>query len=484
MKKKTIHLIIAFSIFVVLVTPVKAQGVEGIDLLILPSDIKINTTETRSINLLIINNQNFVDTISLSVWPPTTWSDIGLDEIRTTLEKGNVNLPPGSNATVRLSFTVASSANEAITTFIVTAKSIASPNVSSSKFVNIRVVRKTDVYISGLTLDKYLLEPEECVLITTTITNFGSNVGSYRLQTDVKTGSLMLTRFDDFIEQIEAMSMKTITKTYCFEKHTIAGTYTVEVTLKNILNKFVDGRSASVRIKEESNIMYEKSVSYTPFAQTKTIKVKNEGNVLEYDFYVTETVSEFISKFFYPETQPASFESVDGKVSYRWLVDSLEPGQEVQIKYEIRFFSIWFSGLLLIILIFFAFTYVYRPTIKKTARAVGHLKRGKEISVLLELKNSTIHEIKTLVITDSIPPIVQLDQTFETIKPTTKKTEAGTELTWKIKSLQPLEERVLTYRIKPVVDVIGSIKLPSATVSYVDNKKQKKTASSHSVEIK
>jgi len=86
MKKKTIHLIIAFSIFVVLVTPVKAQGVEGIDLLILPSDIKINTTETRSINLLIINNQNFVDTISLSVWPPTTWSDIGLDEIRTTLE--------------------------------------------------------------------------------------------------------------------------------------------------------------------------------------------------------------------------------------------------------------------------------------------------------------------------------------------------------------------------------------------------------------
>ncbi len=478
MNKK--FLITSVCLILLLGTSVKAAEDNEVELLVTPKDISINTTEVKSVNLTVINNQESEDSFSLSVWPSTTWSGI-----TPNLERDKVlNLGPGENSTIRLFFTVAPSADEIVTTFLVNVRSLTNNNVSDSDAVNVRVIRKTSIYISDMKLDKYLLDPADCVNITVTITNFGSDSGPYKLQTELKSGSFVIKRFDNYIDLVESASIKTISNSYCFDKYVTSGSYTIETTLKTGLNKFVDMRTTTLKIKAESNIVYDKSVVYNPFAQIKTIKIRNEGNIVEKNFYVTESVSEFVSKFFYPAEEPTISESVDDRVSYKWLIEELKPGEEKEIRYEIRFFSIWFSGLMIIIVVFFAFSYTYRPRVRKTASVIGPLKRGKEISVLLEVRNATIHEIKNVIINDTIPPIASLVEKFDTMKPSKKKTDGGIELTWKIKSLQPLEERVFTYRIKPVVDIIGSIRLPSATMSYVNKKKEKKTISSRSVEIK
>jgi hypothetical protein len=55
---------------------------------------------------------------------------------------------------------------------------------------------------------------------------------------------------------------------------------------------------------------------------------------------------------------------------------------------------------------------------------------------------------------------------FDTLKPEVKVTQTGTTLIWKIDKLRPKEDRVLTYRIKPVMNLEGKVKLPKAYFSY------------------
>ncbi|MFH1623086.1 MAG: hypothetical protein ABIA12_01025 [Candidatus Aenigmatarchaeota archaeon] len=456
-----------------------SAAADDVSVYVSPPEISINNTEIGFVDLIISNNRNFADTLSLSVWPSTTWAGI-----TPNLDSYNVKVDANSNVTVKLYFSVAADADMTITNFLVTAKSVLFENVSSSKSVNVRTLRKTSVYISDVFVDRYVLNPTECMNIRTDVTNLGLTTESYKLSTIITKEAGTVHRFDDDLLIVEGKSIGSAAHSYCVGKHMQWGKYTLSTTLKTTLNRLVDTRSVNFEITEKSDLIYEKSVAYTPFAQIKTITVKNDGNRVERDFYVTETVSDFVSKLFYPVTTPTSTETADGKMVYSWKIGQLNPGDETSVTYEIRFVSIWFSGLVIALVVFLAFTYVYTPRIGKGYTMMGPLKRGKEIHVLLELKNATLYEIRNIVVRDSIPPLASLVDKFDTMRPETKKSEAGTDLLWRIKSLKPFEERVLTYRIKTNVDVIGSIRLPRTVMEYINQKKQVRIVSSKAVELK
>lgn len=451
-----------------------------VSLSVSPAEISINNTEIKSVDVVVTNNQNSADTFSLSVWPSTEWAGI-----TPNLERDKViGLEPGSSSTVKLYFSVAAEAEPIATNFLVTAKSLVVENASASATVNVVTMRKTYVYISDIFIDKYSLNPEECMNIRIDVTNLGLNAESYKLSTVVTKDTAPVSRLEDDLLIVDGNSVGSASHSYCAGKYTPWGTYTLSATLKTTLNKLLDTQSKNFKVVEKSGLVYEKSVSYTPFAQIKTITVRNDGNRVERDFYVTESVSDFASKLFYPVTPPASTESADGKTVYSWRIQLLNPGEQTAVTYEIRFISIWISGLVIALVVFVAFTYVYTPRISKGFMMAGPLKRGKEVPVLLELRNSTLYEIRNLVVSDSIPPLASLVEKFDTMKPDAKKTDAGTELVWRIKSLKPFEERVLTYRIKTNVDIIGSMRLPRASMEYLNRKHQAKAVSSKAVELK
>jgi hypothetical protein len=471
--------VIAVLVFatICLLMPVFASA-DDVEVSISPSEITINTSEIGTVDVVVVNNQDVEDTFQVSVWPSTTWAGITPD-----LEKDKVKISSGSNSTIKLYFSVESSAEEIISTFLVSAKSTNTDETISSS-INVKTRKKSLVYISDFALDKSTLNPGDCISIIPSITNDGFITGTYRLQTSVKKGTTILKRFDDDVFEIEGKSIKTLPKTYCFDNYTQPGTYSVDIVLRTDINKFLDSRTTSIKVNEVSNLVFKKSGIYTPFVQMKSITVKNDGNIVEENFNITESVSEFTSRFFYPVDKPTDVKRIGGNTIYIWNVESLAPGEQIEIKYEIRFIILWVSGIGLALLVFFAFSYVYRPRIKKTVRFIGPLKKGKETVVLLEIKNSTINEIKNVVVQDSVSAIATLIEKFDTIAPTVRKSSSGTSLTWKIKSLKPLEERVLTYRIKPKVDIIGSMRLPRATMQFVNKKKETKTVASKSIEIK
>jgi hypothetical protein len=102
----------------------------------------------------------------------------------------------------------------------------------------------------------------------------------------------------------------------------------------------------------------------------------------------------------------------------------------------------------------------------------------------LEVRNRTRHEIKDVLIRDFVPSIATVVEKFDTLRPTLRKVAGGTELVWRLDSIGPLEERVLAYRVKPSVDIIGTLKLPKALMRYTDKEKKVKRVISKNIKIR
>jgi hypothetical protein len=132
------------------------------------------------------------------------------------------------------------------------------------------------------------------------------------------------------------------------------------------------------------------------------------------------------------------------------------------------------SVVLVILLIVFTYLKLYSIEVVKRTKPVGILKMGREIPVSISLVNNSLNELKDILVKDLVPPIATVSEKFETLKPVKRKIRAGTELNWRISSLKPGEEVILSYRIIPIVDIVGTLMLPKATVSFVSKGEKKR----------
>lgn len=469
--------IVGFALsFVLLAVPILASDVT---VSVLPDQISINTSESGTVDMIIKNNQAVGDTFSLSIWPSTKWGGV-----TPNLEKYKVTIGADEAETVKIYLSVASDAERASPTFLVTAKSLTNSSVVHSTSFNVLVTRKFSVYISNVVLDKHSLKPDECLGISVFVTNDGSLMAPLlTVQTSVEYKNV-IGIFTDQIVEMAKLTTTSVSNTYCLPSYSTPGKYSVKVSLKDSVNRIVSTKTVDFEVKNYTNLVQEESVVYGLFAQTKTITLTNEGNIAERDLYVTESIQLFIRNFFYPKIEPESEEKVENRMVYSWHIESLQPGERISISYEINFMSIWLTGLAIIGIVYFAFKYVYAPKVIKRHRLEGAIERGKEMLISLEVRNPTIHEIKNVVVKDFISPIAVVVEKFDTVKPKITRREAGTDLEWKFRSLKPREERILTYRIKPVVEIIGTLRLSRATVMYTDRKKMKKTLVSKTVFVK
>jgi hypothetical protein len=478
-KQIGMFLILAFSSMACLAVLTHASLAAGeVSIVLSPSRIILNTSSIGYVDITVVNNQDFQDTFNVVVDPPQ------LGGVSLVLDRYNLVTGAHSSQTARVFFTVSQDADDGSKAFDVHVTSITNGNVLTLDRITVIVQRIATVYLSGLEPDKTPLQTGDCVTIKATITNTGGTSESYRLSTVLRMASEIVKTFDDQTVVVASDSSKDVNFEQCFDRYALGGQYVVTTMLRSQTNKFLDMRTTRFNITEVEDVQYSKSVQYTPFAQIRTITVTNQGNIVERNFSVTEIVSDLAARFFNP-VDPISGKQVDGdKVVYAWNIPELAPGKTTTIKYEIRFVSIWLTGVVIALIVFLAFSYAYKPRVTKKATYSGQVKKGMEIPITVELKNSTLYELRNLTLTDIIPPIASLIEKFDTIPPATRKIESGTELTWKIKNLRPLEERVVTYRIRPTMDVVGSIRLPRAYLEYFDTKNQKKTEGSDIVDMK
>lgn len=477
--KKTILYSAAFFALTFLISVQVGLAQGDLEFSIVPDALTINTTESAIVEVVIQNNQAVSDSFSLSVFPQY------FEGITADLGRYKVDIAAGSNATVELHLKVEGKAAEIITNFRVTVRSLSDTNLQEWKNVRVTTSRKHSVYISDVSLDRYTVNPGDTVLATAVITNsaeFDSVL--LKLQTNFNSPVETLGRFDDNIDGVEGRSSTTLSHSFTFSKYASPGNYNVEVILKDLLSRPIDTETVHMKVNEVRDLQQTETESMSIFQQKKTLTIKNEGNVLEENFYVTDSIPNYFKLFFIPSIEPISSEDKDGRTVYTWLVDMLPPGDQYVISHEIKYAPIWILAVIIIVVSYIGIRLTYRPRVSKKTRYAGAIESGKEIVIALEVKNPTLHEIKKVVVRDVVSPIARVVDKFDTLKPTVRKIPEGTELIWKVPSLKPMEERVITYRIKPVVEIIGTLRLSKATVTYQDRKKKRRDVASKMIVIK
>ena len=203
----------------------------------------------------------------------------------------------------------------------------------------------------------------------------------------------------------------------------------------------------------------------------KTLIYTNDGNALH-----TQTVqlqTNFLETLF-TKTNPKAkiIKNTDGKRYFAWDI-ALKPGDSsdpIIVTASYRSFAF-------VIVLFIAalvFYYLQKSPIIVTKHGVAIEKTEDgitEVKVSVSIKNNSNLTFDNLTVTDIVPSIASVaqDSGFGPVKPSkilTSKKTGNLIVKWELESLGPGEDKILSYKIKPKLSILGSFDLQSATVRY------------------
>ena len=210
----------------------------------------------------------------------------------------------------------------------------------------------------------------------------------------------------------------------------------------------------------------------------KTLHVRNAGNVEN-----TQMVKYPVSIWALPLLRSEGrSEVLEGQRYLTWEV-GLKPNETVDIPIIINYRIL--AYVLAALLLFAGFYwYVQSPlSLQKTALTTrGDEGTLSEIKITLELRNHSNKPIKNVAVTDLVPSIANIDKSLElgTLKPQeTKQSKAGTKVVWSLAELDAHEHRLITYKIKAKLNILGTFSLPRAETEFERKKGQRRKAYSN-----
>ncbi|MCH8328966.1 MAG: hypothetical protein IIB81_01070 [Nanoarchaeota archaeon] len=114
--------------------------------------------------------------------------------------------------------------------------------------------------------------------------------------------------------------------------------------------------------------------------------------------------------------------------------------------------------------------------IKEASNIIKKDDGVSEMTVILHIRNRGQNKIKDIELTDFVPALVSVggDVPIGSLKPNKvlKHEKKGTTIVkWTIDTLDASEERVLSYRIKSELSILGSFSLPAANAVFKSNNK-------------
>lgn len=221
-----------------------------------------------------------------------------------------------------------------------------------------------------------------------------------------------------------------------------------------------------------SDFLVERNQEKKFLKVSSVVTVINEGNIMNEQ--KVKVAATFFETLF---TSGVTSETIDGQRYLTWMVE-LEPGANTQLNYSTNYRWPLYVLILLLILIGF-YVYVKSPATiaKKAVTLKGEDGTMSEIKVTLEVKNQSRHGLREVLITDEVPAIAHVDAGLElgTMKPLeVKHHKRGTTITWIISELDSREHRLITYRVKAKLNILGSFSLPRASVEFKNEKGKRK----------
>lgn len=246
---------------------------------------------------------------------------------------------------------------------------------------------------------------------------------------------------------------------------TSQGEYTLSVRLFDG-DKIKGEKLIKFKVQESSELSLEKDTKKSFLSSTLFLNYKNVGNS-QIDETVTYPKISFFKKLFTKVTPKTEVIKQDNNYVYSWNF-ILEPGETFNIEISTSYTWLFIIGILILLALgIFYYLKTRHVTIKKKAFKITESDATTKLKVLLHIINKTTSETHQIRVIDLLPNMVKLDEEFGSLRPQhIQKGSAGVRLIWEIPLLEPGEERVISYKVKSKMHVIGKIALPSASVQY------------------
>ena len=432
---------------------------EGIQIIVPEEPVAVYTGQINQIDILIKNDRSVKDTFYFSTSTTTPW---------ISLKNSWVSVGAGGVTTLSIIIEPPIDTDEGTSLFSITVKSV-DYNVTASKQVYFFVKRSSPIYLTEIKLNKQSFKPGEVLTIQPVLTNVDKKERmDVFATTKILKDDYLVQQFDDSVS-INPSKTETISNNFDIKLTTPPGNYKIVVSIKDGLNKLLSEKSTIFKIEELSNkISEEKEIKNSILYSKTTIRVTNNGNVPEKNFYVLVSLPPMSKNFFYPEIEPTSQEEKNNRIIYKWLISELDPGETITINYQLKFTNLVIVASVLIVVTIWILWSFYQPKLMK--KYMGFLSKEEMITISLHVKNKSRKLLDAVTVKDFVPAIATVIKEFNTIIPSIKIKSGGTELIWQVKNIGPKEERVLTYKIKPVIEILGTLKLPKAHLMYETKK--------------
>ena len=94
----------------------------------------------------------------------------------------------------------------------------------------------------------------------------------------------------------------------------------------------------------------------------------------------------------------------------------------------------------------------------------------------MEVHNITKNALRHVEIIDTVPPIAHVQKSLDlgSLRPQEiKNLPAGTKVTWSLAELDANEHRLITYKVRAKLNILGTFSLPRVVVTYAKGKGKK-----------
>jgi len=336
-------------------------------------------------------------------------------------------------------------------------------NFETQSFLNPHISAETDLQIKilpDIIIKDFTAETETGkLIITLDIKGNMKNTVFFKLKNvnskTVKTSSLKVDANEEkeIQHRIDVSNLK-------------PGTYTLYINVKDQipLRKTVDVKTVhavSESIEKVQGPTYDEYV----------IAVTNNGNVVENNYRVKEELPDAsITGFVTLPTE--CYNENNERISCDFIASGLEPGMTANFVYRIVFWPEYMNYVAATLIIIFI-AGISAIMLTKPRLVKRHIRKDvNKYSVILEVKNPFWRNLKNVVVRDWVSPLAKvLHKDFDYLKPVMRRSDAGTELLWRLGDMKPREHRILNYKINTLVE--GNLKMPKASFRYHNNKGKK-----------
>lgn len=346
-------------------------------------------------------------------------------------------------------------------------------NYTASKPFAIFVIDRPYLEIRDITTSKDLYRIGESVDFTVNVRNLGlSDAKKIMLVVEAKgVNAPDKKRLE--IPLIEANRGSSASGKFDFDRFAAHGDYVITASIVDDIGDVLYKKSKTVRMEEKSELKQETVVKNSALSKTVTLKGANTGN--KKDTLVLESSGISYLALYSFDRQPDSITYSAGRKIFRWTCD-LAPGTSCSVSYRVEYWLLVVTVLAVLGILYVVYSIIEQPEIRKKVIKVHE----REHTVHIAVKNRSRKALHEVHVVDTVPEIVSIvpNSFSPSIKPNIKGKRGGSELVWTFAKLEPKEERIITYRIRPLVMLMGAVRLPKARIYAVDSRGKKYNAES------